>query len=216
MKLEFSIQTTKKKIAVKLTYLLLLSLLFSNLLLAQDQQHVFSEEAPRQVGLNVTAFVKNFITPNEQPTVPDQGVDFWFRKMRSPGKNSRFGVGLGFTQTSFDSNKFNSLTLQLRGGQEFYRDFARRWRAYIGWDTGILFNRSVTDFDLGEEFIATDFTTGFGMVLGVQWAINKHLSLSTEAQYSLFGTFSKQDEDSATTFGLMMQQPVSLQLNYHY
>jgi hypothetical protein len=187
--------------------LILLPILVSAQLNDSSSQNI--KRFQHQVGINATSFLLQFLSfnnsniNNPQQFFTPASVDYKFFKNK-PGGNSRIGgrFGLGFTQSNQSENPSSDFTtkqkvsnLSARAGVEIQQKIITRWTVYYGLDLIYQTNdREVsTTFSNGQEFFSTttmenNTGSGAGPVLGVQFNINKKLSLSTEtALYYLEG-----------------------------
>ncbi len=184
--------------------LTLILLLLTGTVCAQTNDSIKISNKPYQfqVGLNVVSFVRQFVnfsgTPNNTVTSPYTVSLKAFRYL--PGPNALIGIriGTGYVnnnnsdETSTNQNSTFTETLDLRLGIEYQTLITKRWTAYIGFDyiSQKSVNNTTSRFASGpfqQEFVTSNNRStsmdGGGLVLGMQFNLNKHLALSTEASY---------------------------------
>jgi len=171
--------------------LFLLAILFSPIIRAQDES---DEDSKFQLGINATYFVSNFLGLNQNEL--DLGPYAFTGKIRL--KKTYFRLGLGgkasknLFSNDFASNIFDRKTqiIDLRAGLEWQRSLTERWIFYYGLDAigGTALNQTIATSSFDQ--VATKFTSlyyGGGPVLGMEFKINKRISLSTESSFYLSG-----------------------------
>lgn len=183
--------------------LTLILLLFTGTVCAQTNDTIITSNKPYQfqVGLNVVSFVRQFVnfsgTPNNTVTSPYAISLKAFKHL--PSQNGLIGIriGTGYVnnnntdESSTNQNSTFSETLDLRLGIEYQTLITKRWIGYIGFDyiSQKSVNNTVSRFPNGSQgdiVTSNNRSTvmdGGGLVLGMQFNLNKHLALATEASY---------------------------------
>ena len=167
--------------------LLLITLFFcfSNNLVAQiGETESTQKQKFHEFGINVTTFINEFISLNNNEA--DLG-DYMVTYKYHMGKNAlRFGIGGKFRKLDEPVGGGNRISkenkIDLRAGYEWNKPITKKWSFYYGFDAiGGTFN-SVTKAINNDEITTTDqnYYFGGGGVIGVQFFINSHISLSTE------------------------------------
>ncbi len=151
-----------------------------------------------QVGINASNFVLTFISFNQgfigqnnpflvnyraiylTPGLPIKGAGI---RMAYGGNNSSSNSESIVNQTT---SSFNSKVNDWRVGVEVQKDFGKRWMGYYGIDyiggRNMNFNKTTTTgggTPFTTETETETFYRGWGMALGVQFHLNKYMSLGT-------------------------------------
>ncbi len=179
--------------------LLLASVLFSVKTMAQQQERgFFRKHLQFQVGLNATDFAKQFIVLNSTNTASNTPylLNTKIFYGRDVGSSFLYGVraGIGYNDirtaskstTSSTERVTESTTISTRCGIEIQQILTKRFVIYYGLD--YIWGKSNSETlnsasgTFGSYFKTTNGTktTGAGPVLGVQFNINKHLTIGTE------------------------------------
>ncbi|MBJ7428726.1 MAG: hypothetical protein JHD28_07210 [Bacteroidia bacterium] len=192
---------------MKKTILFFYSIIASNILLAQ-----YNDGNPKpvqfQAGINVASFVKQFInfsgTNNNLITTPYACNGKVLYRLRKNDALIGLRLGMGYTNTetesitpSFESSSVNE-TFDGRIGLEYQKELNKRWVTYVGFDyiSQSASNINKSNFLQTQNPVksTTNVNTvmdGGGFVLGIQFNINKYITLSTEASYYYSDSFSK-------------------------
>jgi hypothetical protein len=162
-----------------------------------------------QVGINATDFIKNFIVLNSStvnnvsPYAVNAKVLSGFRFAPAFLIGPRFGMGYvddvsSSNNEAQDNERSDNLRQRnFRGGLEIQQLISKRFTLLYGVDYvyGTVFQSTVSTFlqpsptfpfeptKIRSESTVESKTTGGGLVLGVQFAINRYLVLSTETAF---------------------------------
>ena len=141
-----------------------------------------------EIGIDATYFIKNifdFGSNNFPRDIYFLSYKRFFNKFAF-----RFGFDISYSNSKYDHNNYtenhNSFALRTRYGLEHRCNFSEKWTFYYGADFIFHYynskshssNTTVTSKSKGLEF-------GFGPIIGIEFSINKRLSLSTEG--SIYG-----------------------------
>lgn len=148
-----------------------------------------------ELSVDVNGFIRQFIPNNWDPL----GNPYYYQPTyllsykRSLGQSAlRFGVG-GQYDLQSDTGGYNSHTnftnydwrLYFRAGWEYRWTLTRRWSCYAGFDGQIGTGRGVSHnitTQSGQPDVRTTFKSyGAGPVLGIQFHLNRRISLYTES-----------------------------------
>jgi len=154
-----------------------------------------------EIGIDATSFIKNILdfSQNGNYYVNTYLVSYkrFFNKTAF-----RFGLGVNYS-TKQDTGGYNSnsnyknenFSINTRYGVEFRQDFWGKWSFYYGADFIFGYSQSIShNFSSSNGTPDTKrkgFDIGGGPILGLEFYINKKLSLSTEG--SLYYIYSKTD-----------------------
>ncbi len=170
---------------MKKPILLLITLLFcfSHLSVAQTDEE--ENERFHEIGINVTTFINEFISLNNNDA--DLG-DYMMTYKYHMGRNAiRFGLGGRFSQIDEPVGGGNRVTKEnkfdVRLGYEWNQSISKKWSFYYGLDIVGGNSSSVTVATNSDEITTTEKFTYFGggPMMGIQFFINSHISLSTES-----------------------------------
>lgn len=165
-----------------------------------------------QFGINATYFVSNFLGLNQNEL--DLGPYAFTGKLRLKKTYLRMGLGgqasnrtlaNDFTANIFDRK---SQIVDLRVGLEWQKKLDKRWVFYYGLDA--LFGTELHQTIARNSFddVATKFTkiySGGGPIIGIQFDINKRISLGTESSFYISGI----SETERTSFNNFPEQNTS-------
>lgn len=178
-------------------------LLFSSTVFSQTGNY------NRQFGVDATGFVAQFLNFSGSGA----GTPSYFFTYRKLGdkQNSRVGIGGNFILSGGDSDTRFITNINARFGKERYKDFAKRWRGFYGWDlkTGLGVNAGG-----GNEVVSLNL--GPSAFFGLLFRLNSRLSLSTETSFDILanGLFREDSNDfSVATF---FRPPMALYVNYDF
>ncbi len=194
-------------------------ILFSMILYGQTVDHEKGQEFTHQLGFDASAFITRFLSFNSQTVSSNTGLIFLYRKGKD-GKNFRLAASPRIRVTNDNDLKSSFIGLNLKIGKEYYNDFGKRWRAYVGWDIGFR-GSTFTRRNSGNKSFEGNLQLSVGPLVGLQFRINRWLSLSTEANYELIGTYEYDkdtNENVSKFYGLASGfSPLSfITLNYHF
>lgn len=185
----------------------------SNFLLAQN-----NSDSPKpiqfQAGINVASFVKQFInfsgTNNNLVTTPYACNGKVLYRLGATDALIGLRLGMGYTSTETENNTSSfenattNETFDGRVGIEYQKQLNKRWVTYVGFDyisqSGSNINKSTFLQTQNPVKSTTNVNTvmdGGGFVLGIQFNLNKYISLSTEASYYYSDSFSKTTNSSS-------------------
>ena len=175
-------------------------------LLAQDTTHTHhrggkwfniddsqATKTQHELGVNVSGFIKTFITPaNSTPLSASANTYLLtYKTIFKNGAAIRFGLGGNLSDKDQTEDNFTG-TLNTKNNQvntrlgfEWQFKLARRWNSYVGADlvysSGLA--SSETAIDNQNKAVTSSKLTAFGggPVVGLQFRINKRVSLLAEA-----------------------------------
>lgn len=216
MKLELSNKTKKK--FMKRYYIILLLSLSITPCWTQDTENILDEDRKQQLGLDISGFVQRFFTLNNDANINTPDLIFLYRKQLKKGVNSRFGMGLDFFNGKNGTQpREHRLDLLFLFGKEYYQNFAKRWRAYAGWEVRMNMSWSTTRRNSNSTKLRSQFyDLSVGPLAGIQWAINSRMSLYTEAFYNIRFSYSKTDNGENNAFQTFFRPPLAVNLNYAF
>ncbi len=162
------------------------------------------DKATTEVGLNATFLARNFFGAEDDVTSIDDYL-LYYKVIK--GKNAlRMGLG-GFINQRVESipgeqREVVGTNLNARIGFERRNKMGQNWIYYYGIDLVTHYDelkfRTVTGID---DITTTDkyIEGGAGPILGIQYMINDHIGISTEAALLYFFT-SFSSEDASVNF----------------
>ncbi|MFD1551014.1 hypothetical protein DNU06_04565 [Putridiphycobacter roseus] len=157
-----------------------------------------------EIGLDATGFIKKFTNITGESDFQYPIYQFTYRYKMNVG-NIRFGAGGLYAENEFQNlyygdstiRKRFTKTLNLRLGWEFKTDISKRWQAFYGVDFRASYGQFRDDnytyeyqYSLGREYNTE--TIGIAPLLGFRFKITPRLSLTTEANFSISMTKSKE------------------------
>lgn len=207
---------------------IIIGLLFvSHSLLAQDQVEPLSDIEEKQIGVSITDFFLTFLSFNNPPDNTSPSILVLYKKTKN-GKRRRYGFGgrINWNKQS-DGDKAFSVRGNLNFGREFVRKVGKRWTPYVGYETVLSMGYDHFIEDRGTDKSEKEFnrsaSIGWKGLVGIEYHLNKHLSLLTESSYGIsFNYFlSKLPRNSrpireSYSVGTFYIPPVSLILSYHF
>jgi len=157
--------------------LLLLSIAAPFFVFAQEVSDAFKYKT-REVGLNATPFITNFISVGDID-LKDQVAAFTWKKINH--KNNGFRLGLGI---SIDNSSFFAInnSFHFRIGFEKRKLIKNKWWYYWGADALL----HVDDFLSSDPNPSFSSGVGAGPVIGMFYEINDMITLSTESSLYIF------------------------------
>lgn len=171
---------------------------FSLITLAQNPGY------EKQYAVNSSAFFSGVLNLNSGP--------YQFAvKTYGEQTNKRFAVGLNLNAGLNNSNFLGNLTGRARFGKERFNDFGqnKQWRVVYGLDvvvlSGINTNGSATSVALG---------VGPSPFAGIQYRLNKRLSLYVETSYDLILQGAFASNTSAFNLRGQFTAPAALWIAY--
>lgn len=157
----------------------------------------WTHDRHHEIGLDVTAFIKQFTTFNGSGFILDPVYQFTYRYKTKFG-NARFGIGGAYQESEYQDLWISDSTIRTRMenmvsariGWEFKTEISRRWQAFYGIDfrPNFYYNRNDSynyDFEyiIGREEKTT--IMGVAPLLGFRFRLTERLSLTTEASFAL-------------------------------
>ncbi len=183
----------------KLILLCFLVLNCSILFAQSEKKSKKANKATTEVGLNATFLARNFFGAEDDVTsISDYLLYYKIIK----GRNAfRFGLGGSINQRSEtltgQSREVFATKLNARMGYERRNKMGKKWIYYYGFDLVAHYDqlelRTVTAID---DTTSADryIEGGAGPVLGIQFMINEHIGISTEASVLYFFTSFSSDD----------------------
>jgi hypothetical protein len=176
---------------MKLKLILIAFILCTTATIAQTEDEA---KPAHQIGVNASLFIKQFLSFNETSTTLSPYMLTY--KYIEDNQGWRIGAGAFNTNTKTNTNSLSgltsntTLTIDTRLGYEWQKGLDKRWLVYYGVDGTYSYSktRSTNTVQTGafppktEEMISSSesFTIGGGPVLGMEFKINKRISLNTE------------------------------------
>jgi len=165
-------------------------LILSCFLLVNAQNEDKADQKTKfEVGLNVSNFVKSFVSLNTQTiqTAPYFVVLRYKEKYRF-----HFGFkgndGVDFASNEGNLNDQTKLKFDLKLGYQFNKLLGRKWKTHYGVDlVGKYEIEQFTNTSVN-DVVTTSVESAYGGIspfLGLQFKINDHLTLLTEAEWVL-------------------------------
>ncbi|MGV3598336.1 MAG: outer membrane beta-barrel protein [Bacteroidota bacterium] len=176
---------------MKLKLIVISFLLLSQAAFAQTDDDLKPEH---QIGVNATLFIKQFLSFNDN-VFNSSPYSLTYKYI---DQNEGWRIGLGGSNTSSKSNPNNgtnitsntNINIDARLGYEWQKKLDKRWLMYYGLDGIYSYSkfRSTSSIQSGgfppktEEVISSteDFGFGGGPILGMEFKINKRISLNAE------------------------------------
>ena len=178
--------------------LLLFTILSSGLSFSQEEEEigkVHPTHFRNEITINATFFIKEFLSFDSEIINPVSPFLITYKHIKNFNA-FRFGIGWNIEKSSeeqaFGGGELEDKTneVELRLGYERQVPLAKRWMVYLGLDGTYGKFKDVTTFDSGFDVVTTTTdqnSYGGGPVLGIQFFINKRMSLSTEgAMYYIY------------------------------
>ena len=211
----------------------LLTLIFGLTTLLASAQVDTTKQNHWQFGINATQFAKQFFVSSASG---ESNSYVLVSKYIFGNKALRMGLGMNYvsekeTQDRFlDSKIINNQSVIFRLGLEKQKTFTNHWMAYYGVDAAGQYRNVGSVSDSGfDKVTISDSSNDIGIfgVIGVEYKINKYISLATESTYGGFYSNSKVGtEFSSTTqsnslksrkgWKFATQIPISLFLNVKF
>lgn len=162
---------------------------------AQAIAQTDEEQKPtHQIGVNASLFIKQFLSFNN--TIAGISPHLVTYKYIEDNQGWRIGLGGNNTKTKNNTNSptglssNSNMTIDTRLGYEWQKGLDKHWLLYFGVDAVYSYSKSrFTSSVLGggfpqkqEEMISSieGFSAGGGPILGVEFKINKRISLNAE------------------------------------
>ncbi len=204
---------------------LFLGLLFN--VNAQDEstaEDSKGEKIQREFGFNSTFFVKQFLSFSNN-NIGTSPYIFTYKRINEKNTALRMGLGMGVNvRNSPSSNGLHSnrINLDLRIGLEKRFLLSPKWLAYTGGDFLNSFSQLETS-TIGGDNSVRDNEIGFGLaaVGGIQFFINKRLSLLTESSFQAKGSIlmthiDGENESTGTELDIDLLLPTTLYFVIHF
>jgi hypothetical protein len=142
-----------------------------------------------EVGINATLLVKQFLSFGANSNIPISPYIFAYKLTRK-GHGIRLGAGvtsvsLTETQETFaDTKTITNESINARFGYEYQHLLGEKWTSWVGLDAvyGNMINKNISDSGFDRVTLSNGISNkGGALALGLQYNINKHLSIATEA-----------------------------------
>ncbi len=181
----------------------LLFLPFFQTLVAQNAGNPSAKNrTSTEIGLNVTSFVKTFLTFNNDAANPGSYL-LSIKTVDLNGKAWRYGAGMFFSNSTSDltttdgTRTRDNVNFDLRAGKEWQIQVSKHWFFLAGADVLADYSLDKTETDTEFEFSVIKtrgYSAGFGPFAGVMFKINDRIGLFTEASYYFISGASKTTE----------------------
>lgn len=182
-------------------------------LLAQDIKppHLIDNTIyQKQIGVNVTDLLANLINFSSSNSFTNPVYYVTWRKL-GENSNKRRAIG-GSIETIIENENVNSnVTINFKFGKERFKNFARRWQVYYGWD---FLSHVVVRVSGSSEQI--QLAVGAAPLVGLQLQLNKRLSISAETAYNMLATFGVRNGNVSGGIITNFSPPSALYLNYKF
>lgn len=200
-----------------------------------------SAEYKNQLSLNVTSFISNYLTFNNNAIVSNSPYILTYKHLKN-GSGVRVGVGAVLSSSSRNPNngqtltKSNTTNINVRLGFEQQEKLSNRWLFYYGGDVryGYDLDRTVASsvggFPPQQQDVTSEtesFIAGLGPVLGIEFKLGKRISINTEttAYFNYgesrrritnpnFGNFNTNEFSAARGFNIII--PTSIFFVLHF
>lgn len=162
-------------------------------------QDTAKQQLKHQLGINTTAFVKEFLSFNTITTVADNPYLITYKYMMGGNTALRAGLGLRIlsqkqsSTTTLNVPDSSLINYYLRIGYEKQFTLAKRWIGYAGCDIRWEHEKSVSKTTVVPSptnqvstITTKNLALGAGPVLGVEFIMTRRLSLSAEGALLYF------------------------------
>jgi hypothetical protein len=190
-----------------------------------DTKDIYANK--HQIGINTTLFVKQFLSFSDNNILFDNPYLFTYKHIGERGTGLRAGVGFSFLGSKNTTNGNVDLTpdstdsrLYFRIGYEKQFVLSKHWITYGGIDaryhsekTKVVSTISTFPQNQVSTIENKNLNIGLGPVLGIEFRINKRMSLNAEATAMYFynekrkmikdSKFPSLDSDSYTSRSLV-------------
>ena len=144
-----------------------------------------------EIGVDATYFIKNILDFGSNNFTRD--IYFLSYKRFFNKFAFRFGFDMSYSNYKYDHNNYNKnqnyFALRTRYGLEHRSNFSDKWTFYYGADFILhYYNSKSYESSTSVTTKSKGLKIGFGPIFGIEFNINKRLSLSTEG--SLYGTLN--------------------------
>lgn len=181
----------------------------------KDKDEKSEKNIHHEIGVNATYFMKQVFSLSSN-TLPTQPYQLTYKLIAGKKIAGRLGIGADMSSQnttvsgSTTPRQTNNSNVFGRIGVEYRKQVSRHFLAYAGIDfvTQLINSKTTTSTDPGsgggsgfsQTVVTTDKNNGFGggPVLGIQYYINKRMSLYTEMPIT-FLTGHKSETVSTTT-----------------
>ena len=142
-----------------------------------------------EVGINATFLVKQLLSFGANNSIPISPYIFLY-KLTYKGHGIRLGAGgnsVGLTEkqaTFADTKTIVYESINARIGYEYQHPLGEKWTSWIGLDAvyGNSISKNISDSGFDRVTLSNGISNkGGALALGVQYNINKHFSIATEA-----------------------------------
>lgn len=166
---------------------------------AVNAQDTTKQQLRHQIGINTTLFVKEFLSFNNTVFAADNPYLLTYKYVLGGKGALRTGIGIHLnSQKQSSSSVINvpdstQLNYYLRAGYEKQFTLAKRWIGYIGGDIRWEYEKTVSKTTVTptppnqlSTVTSKNTALGAGPVLGIEFVINRRMSLSAEGALLYF------------------------------
>ncbi len=142
-----------------------------------------------EIGINATFLVKQVLSFGASNAIPISPYIFAY-KLTYKGHGIRLGGGgnsVSLTenqQTFADTKTIVTESVNARFGYEYQRPLDEKWTGWVGLDAvyGNTINKNISDSGFDRVTLSNGISNkGGALALGMQYNLNKHFSIATEA-----------------------------------
>lgn len=152
-----------------------------------------------EIGIDITGFVKQFLTFNSDQYVAAYVPQYFFSYRRQFGRsNLRLGLGgnfryrplTGFSETNPEEFFYQSYSVDLRIGYEHTTAMGRRWQLFYGADfrPSFVYVKNDAQYANGPVIYGSEshsMVWGIAPILGVRFKVTDRISIITETNFSV-------------------------------
>lgn len=219
----YYLKNQNRSIAMKKIFPLFFLFLLSQMLSAQEIENPVSENYSKQIGLNFSDFILRYLSFSD-PVQLNPAILILYKKEKN-GKRHRYGLGGDISWSKNNSNDVEQFLIRLNFnyGREHNFFKKRAWSAYYGWE--VRTQGSYTEQRSNQSFGGNDDDKiwtrsggiGGGVLMGIQWHINKRMSLLTETGYGLsFNYILPFSKNERYSLGTVYFPPTSMLLMIYF
>jgi hypothetical protein len=179
----------------------LLLCIFPIMVFSQDST---SRKKKHEIGMNTTLLIKQVLGLNST-NIPFSPYLLTYRYAINSNTNFRAGAGLIVQKTASTENDINkryskSYAMDYRIGIEKQNRLTERWKAYYGIDLIYTYSEILSETSFG-SFNNQVKGYGAGPVVGIQFYLNKRMSLFAEASLYYSNVDERTKNTSTSPFG---------------